>query len=88
MISNAAAVRGTARVIYPELPNPLTPEDVHRLFSPSLDERKWATTVARTPASQVRLLVQLKVFQTIGRFRRVQDIPGCLPKRAKSSGFL
>lgn len=75
MISNAGAARGTARVIYPEFPDPLTPEDVHRLFSPSFDERKWATTVARTPASQVGLLVQLKVFQTIGRFRGVQDIP-------------
>jgi hypothetical protein len=62
-------------VIYPELPDPLTPEDLHRLFSPSLDERKWVPTVARTPASQVGLLVQLKVSQTIGRFRRVTDIP-------------
>ncbi len=75
MIYNARAAPGTARVIYPELPDPLTPEDLHRLFRPSLDERNWAPTVARTPASQVGLLVQLKVFQTIGRFRRVSDIP-------------
>src|SRR5208282_869600 len=37
--------------------------------------RKWAPTVARTLASQVALLVQLKIFQTIGRFRRASDIP-------------
>jgi TnpA family transposase len=75
MISNAGAAQRAARVIYPELPDPLTPDDLHRLFSPSYDERKWAPTVARTPASQVALLVQLKIFQTIGRFRRVTDIP-------------
>jgi hypothetical protein len=75
MISDAGAAQRTARVIYAELPDPLTLDDMHRLFSPSYDERKWAPSVARTPASQVALLVQLKIFQTIGRFRRATDIP-------------
>jgi hypothetical protein len=75
MISDAGAAQRTARVIYPEMPDPLTPDDLHRLFSPSYDEREWAPSVARTPASQVALLVQLKIFQTIGRFRRATDIP-------------
>ena len=65
----------TARVIYPELPNPLTPGDLQQLFSPSFDERQWAPTVVRTGASQVALLVQLKIFQTIGRFRLPTEIP-------------
>ncbi len=64
-----------ARVIYPELPDPLTPGDLQQLFSPSFDERKWAQTVTRTPESQVALLVQLKLFQTIGRFLPVVDVP-------------
>ena len=64
-----------ARAIYPELPDPLTPGDLQQLFNPSFDERQWAPTVARTIASQVALLVQLKIFQTIGRFRRAADIP-------------
>ena len=64
-----------ARVIYPELPDPLTPSDLQQLFSPSFDERQWAPTVARTVESQVALLVQLKIFQTIGRFRPRTDIP-------------
>lgn len=63
------------RVIYPELPDPLTPGDLQQLFSPSFDERQWAPTVARTVESQVALLVQLKIFQTIGRFRPGTDIP-------------
>jgi len=64
-----------AHVIYPELPDPLTPGDLQQLFSPGFDERQWAPTVARTAASQVALLVQLKIFQTIGRFRRAADVP-------------
>ena len=63
------------RVIYPELPDPLTPGDLQQLFSPSFDERKWAPTVTRTPETQVALLVQLKIFQTIGRFLPVVDVP-------------
>ena len=64
-----------ARVIYPELPDPLTPGDLQQLFSPSFDERQWAPTVARTTESQVALLVQLKIFQTVGRFRSATEIP-------------
>ena len=64
-----------ARVIYPELPDPLTPRDLQHLFSQSFDERQWAPTVTRTIKSQVALLVQLKIFQTIGRFLRADDIP-------------
>ena len=64
-----------ASVIYPALPEPLTSGDLQQLFSPSFDERKWAPTVARTPASQVALLVHLKIFQTIGRFLPAADVP-------------
>jgi len=64
-----------ARVIYPELPDPITPGDLQQLFSPSFDERQWAPTVVRAGASQVALLVQLKIFQTIGRFRLPTEIP-------------
>ena len=64
-----------ARVIYPELPDPLTPGDLQLLISPSFDERKWAPTVTRTVESQVALLVQLKIFQTTGRFRPSADVP-------------
>ena len=75
MKSDAGTAPGSSRLIYPELPEPLTPADLHRLFSPSFDERGWAPTIARTPYSQVALLVQLKMFQSIGRFRRAEDIP-------------
>jgi hypothetical protein len=63
------------KVMYPEIPDPLTAADLHRLFTPLYAERTWASKVARTAASQLVLLVQLKVFQTIGRFRRQEGIP-------------
>jgi len=64
-----------ARVIYPELPDPLTPGDLQQLFSPSFDEQQWAPSVARLPVSQVALLVHLKIFQTIGRFLPATEVP-------------
>ena len=65
----------SASVIYPELPDPLTSGDLQHLFNPSFDERKWAPSVARTPETQVALLVHLKIFQTIGRFLPAADVP-------------
>lgn len=70
-----------ARVNYPELPDPLTPGDVQRLFSPSYSERGWAPTIARRPESQVVLLVHLKIFQTIGRFLPATQIPPAVVER-------
>ena len=64
-----------ASVIYPELPDPLTPGDLQELFNPSFEERKWAPSIARTPETQVALLVHLKIFQTIGRFMPAADVP-------------
>lgn len=63
-----------ASVIYPELPDPLTPGDLQELFNPSFEERKWAPSIARTPETQVALLVHLKIFQTIGRFMPAADV--------------
>ena len=70
-----SAPRGTPRLIYPNLPVSLSPGELHRLFSPSYEERQWAPTVARMPASQVSLLAQLKTFQALGRFLPVKKIP-------------
>jgi hypothetical protein len=84
-INNLRATRATAdesrrrlhagRLIYPEVPDPLTSADLKRFFSPSYAERKWAPTIARWPTSQVVLLVQLKVFQTVGRFLNLRTVP-------------
>jgi hypothetical protein len=67
------APQATTRLIYPQLA--LTPADLHRLFSLSYEERRWVAAIARTPSSQVALLVQLKIFQAVGRFLPVEQIP-------------
>jgi hypothetical protein len=52
MPSDSGAVHGAARLM------PLTAADLHRLFTPSYQERKWAPTIARTAASQVHALAR------------------------------
>ena len=64
-----------SRILYPNLPTPLTPTDLDRLFSPGYADRQWVLTVARTPRSQVAVLVQLLAFRAVGRFLTVEDIP-------------
>ena len=72
---DADFTRGASRLIYPELPDPLTSSDLKQFFSPSYAEREWALAIARSPTSQVVLLVQLKVFQAIGRFLSLRTVP-------------
>jgi TnpA family transposase len=69
------APKAATRLIYPKLALYLTPADLHRLFGPNYQERQWVPTIARTPSSQVALLVQLKIFQAVGRFLPVEEIP-------------
>ncbi len=72
-----------ARVIYPELPGPLTPGDLQQLFSPSFDERQWAPTVARTSrvhadthgqSAAVFGLAYLLGIELMPRIRRWQEL--------------
>jgi Domain of unknown function (DUF4158) len=62
------APQAASRHIYPKLAQRLTSANLHRLFRPSYEERRWVPTIARTPSSQVALLAQLKIFQAVGRF--------------------
>ena len=64
-----------ARLIYPHLPEPITVADLRARFTPIYDERQWAMALARTGQARIALLTQLKIFQTIGRFVPLKDIP-------------
>jgi hypothetical protein len=64
-----SAPRTMTRLLYPGLPLSLTPTDLHRIFGPTCEERGWAPIVARSLSSQVALLVQLRVFQTVSVVR-------------------
>lgn len=78
MSTDTSVPSGGSRILYPELPAPLEPADLHRWFSPGYDDRRWVVSVARTPAAQVVVLVQLGVFQAIGRFLTTDLIPNAV----------
>lgn len=67
-----------SHLVYPQLPRPLSASALRNLFTPGYDERRWAATLTRSVAAQVALLSQLKIFQTLGRFLPVKDIPAAL----------
>ena len=75
MSIDLGAQRTTTRLLYPKLAQRLTAADLHRIFGPTYKERQWAPTIARSPSSQVALLVQLRIFQAVGRFLPMKDVP-------------
>jgi uncharacterized protein YciI len=64
-----------SRIVYPGLPDPLTEGDLARLFTVSAQEDHWARTVARKGPSLAVLLTHLKVFQHVGRFLPITELP-------------
>jgi hypothetical protein len=64
-----------SRIVYPRMPEPLTESDLASLFTVSPQENHWARTVARKGPSLVVLLTHLKVFQHVGWFLPIADLP-------------
>lgn len=75
MSIDLSAPRIMTRLLYPKLAQRLPAADLHRIFGPTYKEREWAPTVARSPSSQVALVVQLRVFRAVGRFLPLKDVP-------------
>jgi len=64
-----------SRIVYPRMPEPLTESDLAGLFTVSPQEDHWARTVARKGPSLAVLLTHLKVFQHVGRFLPIAELP-------------
>jgi len=64
------------RIAYPNLPDPLTPHELKRLFTPWHDEIEWAFDASSLEEMRLGLLTLLKVFETLGRFIAPNEIPG------------
>jgi TnpA family transposase len=64
-----------SRLLYPTLASQLSPAELHRIFGPTYQEQEWARRLARTSASQIGLVLQLKVFQAVGRFLSMTEVP-------------
>jgi len=64
-----------SRIVYPQMPEPLTERDLACVFTVSPQEDHWARTVARKGPWLAVLLTQLKVFQHVGRFLPTAELP-------------
>jgi TnpA family transposase len=64
-----------SRIVYPRFPDSLTDDDLIRLFAVSHEDEKWGFTIARRGPSLIMLVTHLKVFQHLGRFLAVADLP-------------
>jgi hypothetical protein len=67
--------RSGSRIVYPKLIAPLTEADLASQFRLAPEEKAWAGAAARRGPSMVVLLTQLKVFQSIGHFLPLAQIP-------------
>jgi hypothetical protein len=67
--------RGGSRIVYPKLLAALTEAALVSQFRLAPEERAWAGTVARRGLSMVVVLTRLKVFQSIGHFLPLAQIP-------------
>ena len=67
--------RGGSRIVYPKLYATLTEADLGSQFRLAPEEKAWAGAAARRGPSMVVLLTQLKVFQSIGHFLPLSQIP-------------
>jgi len=63
------------RTAYPRFKRSLTPQLLHALYTPTGDELAFAQKTARSPTSQLSLLVLLKSFQQLGYFPKISDVP-------------
>jgi len=67
--------RGGSRIVYPKLLATLTEADLASQFRLVPEESTWAETAGRRGPSMVVLATQLKVFQIIGHFLPLAQVP-------------
>lgn len=63
------------RTAYPRFKRSPTPQHLHALYTPNDYELIFAQKSARSPTSQLGLLVLLKSFQQLGYFPKIIDVP-------------
>lgn len=76
------------RIAYPALPDPLSPRDLVRLFTPTSSEISWTVDITTSAETQRGLLTLLKVFQTLGRFIAINKIPAKIVRHVSLSAGL
>lgn len=66
------------RTAYPRFRRTFTPEELAAIYTPTLEERAFATVTARGEGSILSLLVLLKAFQRLGYFPPPETVPAAV----------
>jgi hypothetical protein len=62
-------------IAYPRLKHSISNEELHESYTPSSDELALADEASKGTGPKICLLVLLKVFQRLGYFVRLRDVP-------------
>ncbi len=74
--------------IYPRIRSTITEKELKEIYTPTHEEIAFASRYARKPTLRLRLLVMLKVFQRLGYFPRLSEVPQQIIEHiTRSAGF-
>ncbi len=63
------------RTAYPRLKSNFTKTELRDFYTPSLEEIFFVRETARNSEPQLHLLLQLKLFERLGYFPHLEDVP-------------
>src|SRR5262249_19817721 len=63
------------RTAYPRFKRSLSAKDLAEIYTPSAQDYAFVCQAARKPQLRLNLMVLLKVFQRLGYFPRLSDVP-------------
>ncbi len=73
------------RTAYPRLKQNFTTGEIKDFYTPTLEEINFVRQTARKSDTQLHLLIQLKVFNQLGYFPNLEDVPESLIRHLRSA---
>jgi hypothetical protein len=67
-----------ARTIYRRMKRTYTTKELIEAFTPTVEERRFVTTMTRTVRHQLNLMLWIKLFPCLGYFLAVDEIPSAI----------
>ena len=78
-------VTAIERTAYPRLKRRPSTQELADVYTPTVEDLAFIRTTARGPSPTLTLAVLLKVFQRLGHFPRLQDVPFAIVTHVRSS---
>ncbi|GAB3691113.1 MULTISPECIES: Tn3 family transposase [Actinomycetes] len=72
------------RTAYPRFKKSVPPQELYDVFTPSPKEIEWAQRATRSDEHLLALVVQLKAFQRLGYFPRMDEVPDAVVGHVRS----